>query len=394
MVSQRQKITQEKLKNAGNNNIYYVRKNISMKSSNRRRYNMDKLYNSTFYVYYGKLNTKQKNIYSELYTAINNGKKKYKLKTTAVSQDVFDAIHAIYYDHPELFWLGKGCKVQTINNLADTVEPEYNSLFENCKQKQSELKRAVQSYLSGLNGKTIPEKERIIHDRMIKSITYQSNTLDQTAYASLVMGKAVCAGYSRGFQLLMNILGIPCYYVAGLAYSKEKKGWGNHAWNIVKIDNDYYNIDITWNDCYDSSANKIGYKYYNCTDSYISGTHRRKEESKLLPKCNGKKYSFERVNGACAELESIYQDKVTSKDVVSDQKDFIAAISPILKGSAQKRFLISFPVNKKKVINNSSRWFKEAMTQYDKDRYGWHSESRVTDYKNGWYKFEINVSIC
>lgn len=32
MVSQRQKITQEKLKNAGNNNIYYVRKNISMKA--------------------------------------------------------------------------------------------------------------------------------------------------------------------------------------------------------------------------------------------------------------------------------------------------------------------------------------------------------------------------
>jgi transglutaminase/protease-like cytokinesis protein 3 len=56
---------------------------------------------------------------------------------------------------------------------------------------------------------------------------------------TLIEGKGVCEGYSDAFWMLMDILNIDCQCVYG---------GGNHEWNIVKIDGEWYNIDVTWND--------------------------------------------------------------------------------------------------------------------------------------------------
>ena len=37
-------------------------------------------------------------------------------------------------------------------------------------------------------------------------------------------------------------LGIECHYVQGF----KKDGIEGHSWNIVKLDNKYYNVDLTW----------------------------------------------------------------------------------------------------------------------------------------------------
>lgn len=67
-----------------------------------------------------------------------------------------------------------------------------------------------------------------------------------TAYGSIVNGKAICGGYSKGFKAVMDRLGIPCVCVQG--YSLKESGSQAHMWNVVKVDGNWYNVDVTWND--------------------------------------------------------------------------------------------------------------------------------------------------
>ena len=77
----------------------------------------------------------------------------------------------------------------------------------------------------------------------------------------------------------MTKLGIPTYYCVG--YSQNQ----NHAWNIIRLDDGYYNVDVTWDD---SRYSK--YSFFNRTDKDFASTHSRSTLSNNLPKCEGTKY--------------------------------------------------------------------------------------------------------
>jgi len=64
-------------------------------------------------------------------------------------------------------------------------------------------------------------------------------------------GKSVCSGYSRLFEYIGSYLGLDIINVSGYAkgYSyniNEKISGTNHEWNIIKLNNVYYQIDSTW----------------------------------------------------------------------------------------------------------------------------------------------------
>ena len=78
----------------------------------------------------------------------------------------------------------------------------------------------------------------------------------------------------------MTQLGIPCYMCEG--YAGEA-----HGWNIICLDGEYYNVDLTWDD---ADPGEIRYNYFNKTDADYGFTHIRRGLSTYLPSCNGEKY--------------------------------------------------------------------------------------------------------
>ena len=81
------------------------------------------------------------------------------------------------------------------------------------------------------------EKEKYVHDTILNNVKYdKSSDMNQSAYSALINKKSICAGLSRAFQLIMIRLNIPTYYCVGISSV-------NHAWNIVKLDDGYYNVD-------------------------------------------------------------------------------------------------------------------------------------------------------
>lgn len=68
-------------------------------------------------------------------------------------------------------------------------------------------------------------------------------------YGALVLGVAVCEGYSRTYQYMLNELEIENYLCSSVDLC--------HVWNIVKLNGEYYHVDITFDDAPCSSGNGV-----------------------------------------------------------------------------------------------------------------------------------------
>lgn len=141
-------------------------------------------------------------------------------------------------------------------------------------EQEEELDVAVEQLLNQLNlsGKRDYEKIKGIYDYICKNVTYDHANLNDdsyklkfTAYAALIQGTAVCQGYSVLLYRLALTLGIDCRFVGGTGNG------GGHGWNIVKLDDRYYNADATWD------AGRTQYQYF-LTGSSFDNNHTRDAE--------------------------------------------------------------------------------------------------------------------
>ena len=95
------------------------------------------------------------------------------------------------------------------------------------------------------------------HDAIIEAIDYayekDGTTPEDAAWAHNILGvfekgSGVCESYARTYQLLLNVRGIENVFVIGVG-GDAMSGYENHAWNLVKMDDDnWYWCDLTWDD--------------------------------------------------------------------------------------------------------------------------------------------------
>ena len=78
-------------------------------------------------------------------------------------------------------------------------------------------------------------------------------------YGTLIEQSSVCEGYARAAQLIFELCDVPSYYVVGDTPN------GGHAWNLVQLDGNWYQLDITWNDT--SGQHE---EYFLVTDDFMS----------------------------------------------------------------------------------------------------------------------------
>lgn len=179
------------------------------------------------------------------------------------------------------------------------------------------------------------EAERFFHDYICKNVTYQSGTYDQNIYSTFVENKTVCSGYTRALQYLMMKRGVPCYYCVGTLYSVEKQDWVYHSWNIIKLNGNYYNCDLTWDDFY-NEVNRypsyISYEHFNTSDAQyiVDGENNlgriRTEYGILLPACNADDMNYKALYGTEWEYDVIEQlelDGTYMIDSVESYFDFL-----------------------------------------------------------------------
>lgn len=238
-------------------------------------------FDSVYYPYYYLLDGTGQAIYRQIYANANTLNKTFMPCQDITVNELKTVFEAVYNDHPELFWLetgyncrysrsGKCVEISLQFSVKEEELPEFRSTFD------AQANRILNP---AWNLADDYEKEKYVHNRLLELVEYQSGApMSQSAYSALVNNKTVCAGYARAFQYLMQQLGIPCYYCTG--YSGE-----NHAWNIIYLYGEYYNVDLTWDD-----TDPATYLYFNKTDKDYATTHVRRGLAQKLPACNGATY--------------------------------------------------------------------------------------------------------
>ncbi len=238
-------------------------------------------FDPAFYPYYAMLDDKGQHLYRQIFANANAFNGAFAPIEAVPVSEIKNAIMAVYNDHPELFWLNTAfvCKYDK-NKICAELELEFNITQEEFPETSTQFYNTVNTILTQVQNLNSYEKGRRVHDILIEKIEYDKGAaMNQSAYSALVEGKSVCAGYARAYQYLMQRLGIPCYYCTGFAGE-------DHAWNIVGLDDGYYNVDVTWDDTPGGE-----YDYFNKTDEDYADTHVRRDLSVNLPKCEGQRYA-------------------------------------------------------------------------------------------------------
>lgn len=113
------------------------------------------------------------------------------------------------------------------------------------------------------------DKVKAIHDYVVKKGQYSDKTKGSqySTYTFLTENKGVCQAYALLMHKMLQQAGLDVRYVKGSA------GNESHAWNLVKIDNEWFHVDATWNDPIGNKVDQVTYKYFLLTDSQIAKTH-------------------------------------------------------------------------------------------------------------------------
>ena len=242
--------------------------------------------------YYNQLDDEAKEAYVTMYASVKNFEEKCTLKIDG--EKLSDVFTAVLYDNPEIFWIKTDYKYFNYGNKV-IFKPNYSYTQDEATQYITELNNKINEILSQASFcVTDYEKELFFHDYICENVIYDMDTFGNvgaSVHNTLINGRAVCEGYARAMQILLDKSGIYNYLIIGDGTADGETE--PHMWNIVKLNNENYHLDVTWND---NDENDIpSYIYFNVTDEQISRDHSNFEPSEN--NCYGTYFNYSVRNG-------------------------------------------------------------------------------------------------
>jgi len=274
--------------------------------------------------YYG-LTATQKKLYNQIVAGVENLDIRIEVDAkpeTAEELKAFNDVFIIVREtHPEFFYLGNKAQTGKTGDktwvwpvyVVDTVEVSVTiadgrvrypteDYMAKVKAVVEKRKAAVRDKLNDLpvhKGMTPYEIELAVHDWLYKQVAYNNETTNKnTIYGALVEGIANCQGISRAFQYILDTMGIECLLLGG-PFVDGAGNEGPHQWNAVKLDSQWYQVDISSNVTGGKSNGLQHYHiYFNRTDAVMALNHTIDTQAPF-PKitCKATTYDYFRKNG-------------------------------------------------------------------------------------------------
>ncbi len=205
------------------------------------------------------------------------------------------AVTAYLNDHPEVFWVGGGYTKYGAN-VVTSVGLSGNWVLTRSAAELAAMQKAydaaADALLAGVDTAGTPAVVALrVHDALAAHVTYDTTAastgayLPHTAYGALVDGRAVCDGYAKAYEYLLNRCGITASVVTSTALL--------HAWSIVSLGADWYETDVTWDDDGDAGS----HSYYDLTTAQMTAAHKNTGRTMagtnlLLPTATGTLYTY------------------------------------------------------------------------------------------------------
>lgn len=139
------------------------------------------------------------------------------------------------------------------------------------RTQQQEVKEALQEALDAVDTSRMTAEEIALfyHDYLANQIAYAKDEYESgkttadmySVYGALVNHKAVCQGYAMAFMYIMQQYDIPCGYASSVNI--------NHGWNVVKMGDGWYHMDVTWDDPVYDNLGYVRHDYFLITKSKL-----------------------------------------------------------------------------------------------------------------------------
>lgn len=168
-------------------------------------------------------------------------------------------------------------KTARLGNLYE-ANIEYRTNKEQEEFIDSELSKIVYNLIDSRMKQD--EKVQAINEYLVKILKYDDTYKSDNVYSALTTGKTICQGYAMAAYKMFKLIGIECRIING------EKGSISHAWNLVKLENNWYHLDITNND------NIVRDRYLLKSDEFMKEND-YKWNTEEYPKCAKNFYNVE-----------------------------------------------------------------------------------------------------
>lgn len=254
------------------------------------------------------------NIKNDIITAYKNYQhevdlSKYNIYDNVDDTSLKEVMTEIINETPYLFYTGQEYSKRIVSGsmLIKNVVLSYSKTYikpdgsvniakiKNTKKKiDSAVNKALKNIDSGMDD---IEKAMVLHDYIAINTSYRDQASDSSRLNEtgvFINHKANCQGYSVAYGLLLNKAGIDVKYVSSSAMG--------HMWNLVKINNAWYNVDVTWDDPVDT---------YSGNDQYGFAMHKYFLGSTNSFRAKGY-YGFNAKQASDKRYDKMYWKDVTS----------------------------------------------------------------------------------
>ena len=187
-----------------------------------------------------------------IYTSLNNGYDNFYFYChyEECQEDVSDItepenlITITNYIHPYNTYRRVYVSTNSFDKVEIRIEKAYTN--DNINSINQRLDQIIKEIIT--DDMSDKEKITVFHNYIIDNTVYDSNYLETNlndidnpshkALGPLFFGKALCGGYADVMAIFLNRLNIPNYRISS----------SDHIWNFVYLDNNWYHLDLTWDD--------------------------------------------------------------------------------------------------------------------------------------------------
>lgn len=223
---------------------------------------------------YNHITDKQKQVYIRLFESASSNKESVDISDLGLTyDDLFIAYWAFDYDNPQFLELGSGYTYSYTesNGVQNMKSISINYGRTSGEVPQYDFDRTVQEVLAAAEKMSGDyEKLKYVHDWIVNNTVYLKGETNYETEADgpVIYGKAVCEGYAKAFMYFTQSMGYECVCAIGSASGVD------HMWNMVKLNGQWYHVDVTWDDPVRSDGKQtLRNDYFLISDSAISRDH-------------------------------------------------------------------------------------------------------------------------
>lgn len=271
---------------------------------------------TAYYYGYSTLTEEEQKVYRQFMKGLEEFQE--EISVAFISEEQLEKIvNMVMIDHPEYFWTeGEFSYYQEAWSDGSGANMKILPVYLTTKEEAETINQQIEAKAQEWIGQVDPQadtygKIKFVYETLIHQVKYDANSEQNQNIRSVFLGgSTVCMGYAKATQYLLNKMGIFCTLVTGDIVGEQNSA---HAWNLVKIGENYYYVDTTWgNPGYlqpQEQGLDIFYSYLCCSEATLAPTHIANDKIPL-PSCEDDSYNYYKNKGCWYDTydrEQIYE---------------------------------------------------------------------------------------